>query len=131
MADAPRSRPSIRDTARRVLEVNLLAAVETVHALLPALRQRGRGKVVYVPSLAGFVPLPDAPAYSASKAGLLFYGLALRDALAAEEIDVSVACPGFVLTAMAKRHIGNRPAEISAEKAAEIVVAELGPENGR
>lgn len=109
-------------TARRVLETNLLATVDLIHMVLPAMRRNGRGTVVLVASLASLVPLPDAPAYSASKAGLLSYGLALREALAAEGIRVAVACPGFVATAMASKHIGSRPGEISAEKAAQRIL---------
>ena len=52
---------------------------------------------ILVSSLAGFVPLADAPAYSASKAGLVSYGLALRDAVEEDGIRVVVACPGFVV----------------------------------
>jgi short-subunit dehydrogenase len=113
------------DTARCVLETNLLATVDTVHALLPAMRRRRQGDMVLVSSLAAFVPLTDAPAYSASKAGLLSYGLALRDAVADEGIRVVVACPGFVATAMAKVHIGRRPGEISADEAASTILAGL------
>lgn len=109
-------------TARHVLETNLLATIETVHALLPAMRRRRQGDIVMVSSLAAFVPLADAPAYSASKAGLLSYGLALRDAVAPEGLRVVVACPGFVATAMAKVHIGPRPGEISAEDAARCIL---------
>jgi short-subunit dehydrogenase len=105
-------------TARVVLETNLLATVETIHAVLPGMQQRRRGDIVLVSSLAAFVPLADAPAYSAAKAGLLSYGVALRDALADEGIRVVVACPGFVATAMAKVHIGPRPGEVSADDAA-------------
>ena len=112
--------------ARRVLETNLLATVDIVHLVLPAMQRRGRGSIVLVASLAALVPLPDAPAYSASKAGLLSYGLALRDAVAAAGIRVVVACPGFVATAMAGRHLGPRPGEISADDAAEKILAGLG-----
>jgi len=108
--------------ARRVLETNLLATVDLIHMVLPTMRRNGHGTVVLVASLASLVPLPDAPAYSASKAGLLSYGLALREALAAEGIRVAVACPGFVATAMASKHMGSRPGEISAERAAERIL---------
>ncbi|WP_428681641.1 SDR family NAD(P)-dependent oxidoreductase [Reyranella sp.] len=111
--------------ARRVLETNLLATVDLVHLVLPAMRRNGCGSIALVASLASLVPLPDAPAYSASKAGLLSYGLALRDAVAAEGIRVVVACPGFVATAMADKHLGPRPGEISAEDAAERIITGL------
>ncbi len=110
------------DTARQVLEINLLATIATVHAVLPAMRQRRRGGVILVSSLAGFVPLPDAPAYSASKAGLVSYGLALRDTVEVHGVRVVVACPGFVETAMARIHLGPRPGEISEKEAAARII---------
>jgi short-subunit dehydrogenase len=126
LAGRPADEPVERgETARQVLETNLLAAIDTVHAVLPGFRRRRRGDIVLVASLAAFVPLTDAPAYSASKAGLMSYGLALREAVAGEGIRVVVACPGFVATAMAKMHIGPRPGEISAEDAAARILAGL------
>lgn len=112
-------------TAQRVLETNLLAAVNTIHSVLPEMRRRKRGEIILVASLAALVPLPDAPAYSASKAGLLSYGLALREAVAKEGIHVVVACPGFVATAMTASHFGARPGEISADEAAARILAGL------
>jgi short-subunit dehydrogenase len=112
-------------TARRVLETNLLATIDVIHAVLPGMRGRRRGHIAIVASLAALNPLPDAPAYSASKAALLSYGLGLREALAGEGIKVMVACPGFVATAMAKIHLGPRPAEVSAEAAAAHILAGL------
>jgi short-subunit dehydrogenase len=112
-------------TARRVLETNLLATIDVIHSVLPGMRGRRRGHIAIVASLAALNPLPDAPAYSASKAALLSYGLGLREALAGEGIKVMVACPGFVATAMAKVHLGPRPGEISAEAAAAHIVAGL------
>lgn len=111
--------------ARRVLEINLLGTLDVVHLVLPVMQRNRRGSIVLVASLASLVPLPDAPAYSASKAGLLSYGLALRDAVSAEGIRVVVACPGFVATAMADRHLGPRPGEISADDAASRILAGL------
>lgn len=104
-------------TARLVLETNLLAAIDTVHAVLPSMMRRRQGGIILVSSLAAFVPLADAPAYSASKAGLVSYGLALREAIAADGVKVVVACPGFVATAMAAIHLGPRPGEISEDEA--------------
>jgi short-subunit dehydrogenase len=113
------------ETARRVLETNLLAAIDAVHLVLPKMQQRRHGEIVLVASLAALVPLPDAPAYSASKAGLMSYGLALRDAVAADGIKVVVACPGYVSTAMADIHLGLRPGEISADAAAALILRGL------
>ena len=111
--------------ARRVLEVNLLSAIDTLHSVLPGMQRRRRGSIVLVGSLASLIPLPDAPAYSASKAGLMSYGLALREAVAREGIRVVVACPGFVSTGMTDIHLGPRPGEISADAAAAFILSGL------
>ena len=111
--------------ARRVLEVNLLSAIDTLHSVLPGMQRRHRGNIVLVGSLASLIPLPDAPAYSASKAGLMSYGLALREAVARDGIRVVVACPGFVSTGMTDIHLGPRPGEISADAAAALILSGL------
>jgi short-subunit dehydrogenase len=111
-----------RDAAMRVLEINLMASVEAVHAVLGGMLARGSGQILLVTSLAGLSPIADAPAYSASKAGLAAYGIALRDALAGTGVGVSVSCPGYVLTRMSAQHNGNRPQEITAEDAARRIL---------
>ena len=105
-------------TARRVFDINLMGALETVHAVLPAMQQRRAGQIVIVSSLAAFSPLADAPAYAASKAALLSYGLGLRDALKSSDIKVNVATPGYVETAMTRLHKGAHPFKIDAADAA-------------
>ena len=111
-----------RDAARAVLSVNLVGAIGLTALFLPHMLEQGRGQVLFVSSLAAFAPLADAPAYSAAKAGLLSYGLALRQALAPRGVTVQVACPGYVATPMARRHIGSRPSEISARSAARTII---------
>jgi short-subunit dehydrogenase len=122
--DGRRADQAVEDgaTARRVLDINLNAAVDAVHAVLPGMRARRQGRIVLVASLAAFVPLTDAPAYSASKAGLLAYGQALNEALRDEGVSVAVICPGYVDTAFEALHIGERPMAVSAEDAARRIV---------
>ena len=80
------------DMARRVIEINLLGAVDTLHAVLPAMRTRRSGHIVLVSSLAALSPLADAPGYSASKAGLLAYGQAMRERLLRRTMCVLAWC---------------------------------------
>ncbi|HSH99292.1 MAG TPA: SDR family NAD(P)-dependent oxidoreductase, partial [Reyranella sp.] len=118
------------EAARRLIEVNLMAAVETLHLALPGMLGRGRGEIVLMSSLSGLAPLPDVPAYSASKAGLLFYGLALREAVAQAGIRVVVACPGYVTTPLLAGHRGARPGAVSAAEAARRIIAGLDANKG-
>jgi len=117
------------ETAVRQLRINLEGAVNSVHAILEPMRRRGQGRLVLMSSLSGLRALPDAPAYSASKAGLLGYGAALRGTLRPEGLSVTVVCPGFVTSPMSQRYLGQRPGEISAERAARII--RRGVDRGR
>ena len=121
-----------RDEAavRDVFEINLGGALNTVLPLLPAMQARGRGTIALMRSLAALSPLPDAAAYSGSKAALLAYGLALRDKVARQGLRVSVICPGFIATDMGARYGGWRPLEISAEEAARRIAAGLARNRG-
>ena len=114
----PGRTPEPAATAHRVLAVNLGGAIDTVDALLPAMLARGRGQIALMGSMAALRPLPDMPAYSASKAGLRAWGISLRGWLAPRGIAVTVICPGFVTSAMSARHRGFKPFEISAVRAA-------------
>jgi short-subunit dehydrogenase len=111
--------------AARVIGINLLGALAALHAVLPGMRGRGRGQIGLVSSLAALSPLTDAPAYGASKAGLLSYGLAMRAALEGTGVRLSVACPGYVTSAMTETHIGEQPMKIGADRAAGLIARGL------
>lgn len=113
------------EIARAIFEINVVGVVNTIAPLLPRLVSRGKGHIVIMSSLAAFVALPDAPAYSASKAALRVYGEALRRLLAPRNVRVSVVCPGFVDTPMSRSLPGPRPLLWSADRAAAVIVAGL------
>lgn len=117
----PESGQEIRD----IISVNLEGAIATVGAVLPMLRARKRGHLALIGSLAALYPLADAPAYSASKAGLMSYGEALREWLAEENIAISLVYPGHIETAQVADHVGALPLLMSPEQAAEIIVRGL------
>ena len=113
------------DETFALFETNIAGALATVLPLIPCMRTRMRGRVVFVSSIAAFAPLPDAAAYSGSKAALLAYGLAMRERLRDDGIKVNVVCPGFVTTPMADRYLGWKPFEISTEAAARRIMRGL------
>jgi short-subunit dehydrogenase len=116
-----RSRESDADV-RRLVEVNMLATIDTVNGAVEPMRARGGGRIVIVASVAGIRGYPDMPTYSATKAGLIAYGDAVRGWLRPAGVTVTVVCPGFVTSPMSARHRGAKPFEIGADRAAAIVV---------
>jgi NAD(P)-dependent dehydrogenase (short-subunit alcohol dehydrogenase family) len=86
----------------RVMAVNLDGVVNTVKAIVPAMRDRGRGgHVVITSSVAGITALPfEHGAYTTSKFAVRGLGESLRLSLAEEGIGVSILCPGLTDTAI-------------------------------
>lgn len=78
------------------LRVNLVAPLEMTRALLPSLRAKGSGHLVYISSLQGKVAFPRSSVYSATKFGLRGFALSLREDLWGTGIGVSVVLPGFI-----------------------------------
>lgn len=109
------------DTVLRLVDVNLKGVLVTVGAVVERLRKRRSGHIVLVSSLAGLSAHPDMPTYSATKAAVRFYGDSLRNWLRGR-VAVTVVCPGFVTSPMANRHKGPKPFEISADRAATIIL---------
>ncbi|EXI68573.1 MAG: 3-oxoacyl-[acyl-carrier-protein] reductase FabG [Candidatus Accumulibacter adjunctus] len=101
-----------------LLDVNLKAAMAIVHAVLPAMRARGSGRIALVSSLAAYFGLPVTPSYCASKAGLKAYGEALRGWLAPAGIQVNVIMPGYVRSPMCDEMPGPKPFLWSPKRAA-------------
>lgn len=102
----------------RIFAVNVGGVLNTVQPIIPRMMARGRGQIVIMSSLAGIRALPSAPAYSASKAAVRYYGEALRGALKRHGVHVSVICPGYIITPMTSVNDFYMPGLMSAEVAA-------------
>ena len=105
----------------RVINVNLTSHIHAVQTLLPSMLERDNGLIVLVSSVAAISPSADLLSYSASKAALSAYGVAIRRGLRRTGVDVSIVLPGFIDTEMTRRHIGPRPFLMSRNQAARII----------
>ena len=82
-----------------LLMVNLVALTDLTHALVPGMLERGDGAVINVGSTAGFQPAPYFAAYSAAKAFVLNFSLALRAEYRGRGVRVLALMPGPIDTA--------------------------------
>jgi len=85
---------------QRVMAVDLTAPMLVCQAVLPAMKQAGRGTIVNIASGAALRPLEQRTAYCAAKAGLVMFGKTLAVDLAPYHIRVNAICPGIVDTPM-------------------------------
>lgn len=79
-------------------DINVLGTVRVTRALLPALRESGRGDLLFVTSVAGHEAYPGGSGYNAAKAGEHMLANALRLELNGERIRVIEIAPGMVRT---------------------------------
>ena len=110
-------------TWQRVLDVNVMGAVNVVRAFLPAMQARpGVRRIVNVASLAGMLPAPNMAAYAASKHAVIGFSEVLAMELAASptagEVGILVVCPGVINTPLL--NIRARGANISDRQLATL-----------
>jgi short-subunit dehydrogenase len=88
------------DVAERLMRVNVLAPMALTGELLPHMRRRGSGRLVFVGSVFGAIAFPGFAAYSASKFALRGFTEALRRELAGTGVGVSYVAPRGTRTPM-------------------------------
>ena len=88
---------------REQVAVNLVAVIECVQAVLPAMIRQSSGRIINVASIAGLVGLPGSSVYSATKAAVISFSESLRREVSRQGIHVTAVCPGFVATNFAPR----------------------------
>ena len=115
-----------RAVFRRILEVNLLAMVDTFEPFIGPMRRAGVGTLVGISSMAGIRGLPGAEAYSASKAAAFAYLESLRVELRGSGVAVVTIAPGYVRTEMTATNGYHMPflmpADAFARRAVDAIV---------
>jgi serine 3-dehydrogenase len=113
--------PAIWDA---MVAVNLNGAYYATQAVLPAMRERRAGHLIYVASVSALMADPSGAAYQAAKRGVLGLAHAIRFEEKENGIRTTVICPGLVETEiLVKRPIKPTP-ELLANALQPIDVAE-------
>ncbi len=93
------------DKWNAILAINLSAAFHTTRLALPAMKQRGFGRIVNVASAHALVASPFKSAYVAAKHGVAGFTKTVALEVAEAGITVNAVCPGYVLTPLVQKQI--------------------------
>jgi len=105
----------------RMSAVNFSAPVIGANCVAAGMAARGSGRIVLIGSIAGLFPLPMAPVYSGTKAGLKMFAEALSARLARHGVSVTLVSPGFIDTPMSRGLKEPRPFLIGPDQAAAVI----------
>lgn len=104
----------------KIIEVNLIGAFNTVNAVIPFIKEKRLGQIAICGSLSGYIGLPNAQPYAATKAALINLAETMKVDLC-DEIDVKLISPGFVSTRLTEKNSFDMPALMTTKKAAKII----------
>ena len=112
-------------TVQAIAEVNFVAPLMGASAIAGAMARRGAGHIVLVGSISESFPLPMAPTYAATKAGLRMFARSLDIRMAKFGVAVTLVSPGFIDTPMSRQVTEPKPFLMSADAAAKIIARRI------
>lgn len=111
--------------AQAIAEVNFVAPVTGASMIADAMARRGAGHIVLVGSISESFPLPMAPTYAATKAGLKMFAESLDIRMAQYGVKVTLVSPGFIDTPMSQQVTEPKPFLMDADVAAKIIARKI------
>jgi len=88
---------------REVLDTNLTSAYLCSHAAYPEMKKAGGGKIINIGSMLSIFGAGFAPAYAASKGGIVQFTKACASAWAKDNIQANAVLPGWIDTELTRR----------------------------
>ncbi len=86
------------EQARSIFDTNFFGIVRMTRAVVPHMRHRGRGRIINIGSVLGFLPMPYMALYAATKHAIEGYSESLDHELRTRGIRVSVIEPAYTKT---------------------------------
>ena len=120
------------EEARRLFDTDFFGMVNVNRAALPVMRRQGSGRIVNISSVAAPVPIPFQAYYSAAKAAVSTYSLALANEVRPYGVTVCAVMPGDIRTgftaAREKSALGDE--EYGGRISRSVAVMERDEQNG-
>jgi 3-hydroxybutyrate dehydrogenase len=112
-----------------VIAINLSSNFHTTRAVIPEMRQRNWGRIINIASTHGLVASVEKSAYVVAKHGVLGLTKVVALETATTGITCNAICPGWVLTPLVEKQIGERAAreKISVDQAKADLLSEKQP----
>ena len=107
--------------ANDIIDINVKGVLNTFEFALEIMLPKKKGHLVATASVSGFVGLPGAGAYSASKAAVLKLCESYSIDLKSSGISVTAIAPAFIDTPLTQKNNHKMPFLISSEKAARLI----------
>ncbi|MFE5318922.1 SDR family NAD(P)-dependent oxidoreductase [Paenibacillus sp. NPDC056579] len=93
-----------------VMDVHLLGAFSLCRALIPRMKQRNKGNIIFQASMTSFIGQPNVIAYSSAKSAYLGMVRTLASETSAHGIRVNGIAPGWIESAMLRKALdGDEP----------------------
>lgn len=90
------------DNYEHAMKIHFWAPLRLIDGVLPAMRNRGSGRIVNITSVGGRIAVPHLLPYSTSKFALVGLSRGLRVELRKDDIMVTTVCPGLMRTGSAR-----------------------------
>ena len=112
-----------------VIAINLSANFHAIQSVIPQMRQRNWGRIINIASTHGLVASVEKAAYVAAKHGVIGLTKVVALETATTGITCNAICPGWVLTPLVEKQIGERAAreKISVDQAKANLLSEKQP----
>ena len=113
------------ETIRKIMEVNYFGTVNSINSIINYFKDKKKGQISIVSSVASYRGLPAAGAYCSSKSALSTFAESLYFDMKRFNVRVSLISPGFIKTPMTDQNDFKMPMIQSAEFAAEKIYSGL------
>ncbi len=110
----------------RLIAINLISVLNTTHVLLPAMQQRGYGRIVNVASEAGRLGSRGGAVYAAAKGGVIAFTRSIARESGGMGVTANVIAPGPIDTPMLRRAVSDGGDKLMAAMTSATLLGRLG-----